>query len=66
LLLLIIIKSEQKYTAHVTAQSDILLVAAELRTKVTPVVLTAVLLAFLCEKRQTASRPKQYAYAKAM
>jgi hypothetical protein len=50
LLLLIIIKSEQKYTAYFTAQSDILVVAAELRTKVTPVVLTAVLLAFLCEK----------------
>jgi len=44
LLLLIIIKSEQKYTAYFTAQSDILVMAAELRTMVTPVVLTAVLL----------------------
>ena len=40
--------------------------AAELRTKVITVVLSAVLLAFLCEKRQTASRPKQYAYAEVM
>jgi hypothetical protein len=63
LLLLIIIKSEQKYTAYFTAQSDITVVAAaaELRTKVTPAVL-----AFLCAKRQTASGPKQCAYAEVM